>query len=45
LDLIWNKPDKTTITREEFDQELNKIFNTDEWIIDGNYQRTIEKRI
>lgn len=45
MDLIWNKPDKTTITREEFDQELNKIFNTDEWIIDGNYQRTIEKRI
>lgn len=45
LDLIWNKPDKTTITREEFDKELNNIFNTSEWIIDGNYQRTIEKRI
>ena len=45
LDLIWNKEDKTTITREEFDQELSKIFNTEEWIIDGNYQRTIEKRI
>lgn len=45
LDLIWNKPDKTTITREEFDQELSKIFNTDEWIIDGNYQRTLETRI
>lgn len=45
LDLIWNKPDKTTVTREEFDLELNKIFNEDEWIIDGNYQRTIERRI
>lgn len=45
LDLIWNKEDKTTITREEFDQELVKIFNTDEWIIDGNYQRTLEIRI
>lgn len=45
LDMIWNKPDKTTITREEFDQELCEIFKKDEWIIDGNYQRTLEKRI
>ena len=45
LDLIWNKPDKTTISREAFDDELNKIFKEQEWIIDGNYQRTIEKRI
>lgn len=45
LDLIWNKPDKTTITREEFDQELSKIFQEEKWIIDGNYQRTLEKRI
>ena len=45
LDLIWNKPDKTTITRDEFDKELSKIFNTEKWIIDGNYQRTLEKRI
>lgn len=45
LDLIWNKPDKTTITREAFDEKLNSIFKEQEWIIDGNYQRTIEKRI
>ena len=45
LDLIWNKPDKTTITREEFDYELAKIFDTENWIIDGNYQRTLEIRI
>jgi len=45
LDLIWNKPDKTTITRDEFNEELVKIFSTDDWIIDGNYQRTIEARI
>lgn len=45
LDLIWNKPDKTTITKEEFDEKLNDIFRTKEWIIDGNYQRTLEKRI
>ena len=45
LDLIWNKPDKTTISREEFDTILNKIFLEDCWIMDGNYQRTLEMRI
>lgn len=45
LDLIWNKEDKTTLTREEFDIELQKIFNIDNWIMDGNYQRTLDLRI
>lgn len=45
LDLIWNKPDKTTISREEFDKILNNIFLEDAWIMDGNYQRTLEMRI
>lgn len=45
LDLIWNKPDKTTISREEFDDILNKIFLEDAWIMDGNYQRTLEMRV
>ena len=45
LDLIWNKPDKTTISREEFDQILSEIFEEEQWIIDGNYQRTLERRI
>ena len=45
LDLIWNKPDKTTISREEFDSILNKIFLENNWIMDGNYQRTLEMRI
>ena len=45
LDLIWNKPDKTTISRDEFDEILSNIFKEEKWIIDGNYQRTIERRI
>lgn len=45
LDLIWNKPDKTTISREEFDKILNEIFKEEKWIMDGNYQRTLEKRL
>lgn len=45
LDLIWNKPDQTTITREEFDNKLSEFFKEEKWILDGNYQRTLERRI
>lgn len=45
LDAIWHKPDKTHIAREEFDERIDEIFSTPEWIIDGNYGRTIETRI
>ena len=45
LDTIWHKPDKTHIPREEFDKISEEIFKKDKWIIDGNYSRTIEKRI
>lgn len=44
LDLIWHKTDKTTVTREEFDRALEEILLRDEWIIDGNYNRTLEER-
>lgn len=45
LDAIWHKPDRTHISREEYDKKLSEIFRTEEWIIDGNYSRTIEERI
>ena len=45
LDAIWHKPDKTHITREEFDERIKEIFKEDKWIIDGNYKRTIEIRL
>ncbi len=45
LDAIWHKPDKTHISRDMFDERISEIFNTSEWIIDGNYNRTIEKRL
>ena len=45
LDMIWHRPDKTNITREAFDQALEAILHTSDWIIDGNYRRTMEKRI
>ena len=45
LDAIWHKPDKTHISREEFDERIVDIFSQSEWIIDGNYKRTIEMRL
>ncbi len=44
LDMIWHRPDKTNIGREEFDLRLSEILEKDEWIIDGNYDRTLEMR-
>ena len=45
LDAIWHKPDKTHISREEFDERIADIFAESQWIIDGNYKRTIEMRL
>lgn len=45
LDMIWHLPDRTTISKEEFDDRLTEILKTDNWIIDGNYDRTIEMRL
>lgn len=45
LDMINHKPDRTTAAREEFDSRLSEILRTGKWIIDGNYQRTIEARL
>ena len=45
LDALWHKPDRTHISREEFDTRIAEIFATESWIIDGNYSRTIEQRL
>ena len=45
LDAIWHKPDRTHISREEYDARLAEILPLEKWIIDGNYSRTIESRI
>ena len=42
LDMLWHRPDRTTVGREEFDENLQKILTTDQWIIDGNYLRTLK---
>lgn len=45
LDMLWHRPDKTNISKEKFDEELNRIILGDRWIIDGNYSRTLETRL
>ena len=45
LDAIWHKSDKTHVSRADFDKSISAIFNTPKWIIDGNYNRTIELRL
>ena len=45
LDNVWWKPDRTHVTRAEFDAALAEILKEDEWIIDGSYSRTFEPRI
>ena len=45
LDAVWHRPDRTHISREEFDLRLSEILSGDSWIIDGNYSRTVERRM
>lgn len=44
LDNIYWSPDKTHLGHEEFDKKLLEIMAGEKWIIDGNYNRTLELR-
>ena len=45
LDRLWHKPDRTHITREEFDRTLAEWLARPAWIIDGDYSRTLPQRL
>ncbi len=45
LDMLYHRADKTTASKEEFDSSLVEILTKDQWIIDGNYKRTLEMRL
>ena len=36
LDMIFHRPDKTTVPPKEFDKKLGEIIKQPQWIIDGN---------
>ena len=45
LDKIWWRGEWEHISREEFDKALSHELSKEEWIIDGNYNRTLERRL
>ena len=45
LDMLYHKKDGTHISKEELEKKLKTIFKEEQWIIDGNYQRTLELRL
>lgn len=45
LDAIYWRDDRTHLSREEFYPLMQKIIAREEWIIDGNYNATLEWRI
>ena len=45
LDMLYHNSDGTHISKEELEEKLKEIFKNEDWIIDGNYQRTLEMRM
>ena len=45
LDLLWHRPDKTTLPRPVFDAALDNLLARPRWILDGNYLRTLPRRL
>ena len=45
LDMMFWNPDRTTVDKAVFLEQLTEVLEKDEWIIDGNYSSTMELRI
>ena len=45
LDMIYWNEDKTAVAKNVFTQRLLNAMQNDEWIIDGNYNSTMELRL
>lgn len=45
LDMLYHNKDGSHISKEELEEKLKEIFKENKWIIDGNYQKTLEMRI
>ena len=45
LDQLWWREGWVNVTREEFDRQLEEVLSRNQWIIDGNYSRTMDQRI
>lgn len=45
LDMLYWNADRTTVPKEEFRRRLGEVLEKDSWIIDGNYNSTMEMRM
>ena len=45
LDMLYWNEDKTTVDSDIFKSRLNEVLSYEKWIIDGNYQSTMELRM
>lgn len=45
LDNVFWRGDGTHISAEEFDRQLEEALSQDAWIVDGDFNRTYERRI
>ena len=45
LDQLWWKPGWVESSREAFDEKLAQILKEPQWIMDGNFDRTMPQRI
>lgn len=45
LDMMFWNPDRTTVEKTIFRRRMANAMQLDEWIIDGNYQSTMELRL
>ena len=45
LDQLWWNPGWQNVSVEEFDNRLEAVLETDQWIIDGNFSRTMPLRL
>ena len=45
LDKLWWRPGWEHISQEEFDQCLQKEMDKPQWIMDGNFDRTLSQRL
>ena len=45
LDMLYWNADRTTVPKEEFRRRLGEVLEKDSWIIDGNYNATMEMRM
>ena len=45
LDKLYWRPGWQHVTREEFDKLLDEVLAQEAWIMDGNFNRTIQRRL